>query len=174
MVLLAAWCALRFGELTELRGSDIDTKNGVIKLDRAVVWVNSEPVVTTPKSHVDSRDVNIPPHLLPAVREYLLRHGVGRSGLLFPAAHTDTHMRPATLARVFYPASAAAGRPDLRFHDLRHTGAVLAATTGATLADLMARLGHSTPSAAMKCQHSTKGRDAQLAAALSELAEAGQ
>jgi integrase len=49
MVLLAAWCALRFGELTELRGSDIDTKNGVIKLDRAVVWVNSEPVVTTPK-----------------------------------------------------------------------------------------------------------------------------
>jgi integrase len=94
--------------------------------------------------------------------------------LLFPAAHTDTHMRPATLARVFYPASEAAGRPDLRFHDLRHTGAVLAATTGATLADLMARLGHSTPSAAMKCQHSAKGRDAQLAAAMSELAEAGQ
>ena len=28
-----------------------------------------------------------------------------------------------------------------RLHDLRHTGAVLAAQTGATLAELMARLG---------------------------------
>ncbi len=36
-----------------------------------------------------------------------------------------------------------AGRPDLRFHDLRHTGAVLAAATGATPGELMARLGHS-------------------------------
>jgi integrase len=171
MVLLAAWCALRFGELTELRGFDIDTKTGVIKLRRAVVWVGGQPVVTTPKSHAGSRDVNIPPHLLPAVREHLLRHGVGRDGLLFPAARTDTHMRPATLARVFYPARRQAGRDDLRFHDLRHTGAVLAATKGATLADLMARLGHSTPSAAMRYQHSAKGRDAQLAAALSELAE---
>lgn len=37
-----------------------------------------------------------------------------------------------------------AGRPDLRVHDLRHTGAVMAAQTGATLAALMGRLGHST------------------------------
>ena len=27
------------------------------------------------------------------------------------------------------------GRPDLRWHDLRHSGAMLAAATGATLAD---------------------------------------
>jgi hypothetical protein len=31
------------------------------------------------------------------------------------------------------------GGPDLRFHDLRHPGAVLAAATAATLAELMAR-----------------------------------
>ena len=29
-----------------------------------------------------------------------------------------------------------AGRPDLRFHELRHTGAVLAAATGATPTEL--------------------------------------
>ena len=35
------------------------------------------------------------------------------------------HMRPATLTKVYYPARSAAGRPDLRFHDLRLTGATL-------------------------------------------------
>ncbi|WP_435832806.1 hypothetical protein [Nocardia vinacea] len=33
---------------------------------------------------------------------------------------------------------------DVTFHDLRHTGQTLAASTGATLADLKKRLGHSS------------------------------
>ena len=68
---------------------------------------------------------------------------------------------------MFYPAREAAGRPDLRFHDLRHTGAILAAATGATLAELMARLGHSTPGAAMRYQHAAADRDKVIAPALS-------
>ena len=61
----------------------------------------------------------------------------------------------------------AAGRPDLRFHDLRHTGATLAAATGATMAELMRRLGHSTPGAAMRYQHAADDRDRAIAEALS-------
>ena len=71
-----------------------------------------------------------------------------------------------------YPARQAAGRPDLRFHDPRHTGLTLAAATGATLADLMARAGHSTTSAAMTYQHSVADRDAAIAEALSGFAPA--
>lgn len=71
---------------------------------------------------------------------------------------------------MYYPARDAAGRPDLRFHDLRHTGAVLAAATGATLAELMARLGHSTAGAALRYQHAAAERDKVIAAALSKLA----
>lgn len=55
--------------------------------------------------------------------------------LLFPAAHGG-HLAPATLYRSFYAARNAANRTDLRFHDLRHSGAVLAAATGASLAEL--------------------------------------
>jgi integrase len=80
-------------------------------------------------------------------------------------------MSPSALYAVFYPARERAGRPDLRFHDLRHTGAVLAAATGATLAELMARLGHSTVSAAMRYQHAAADRDKAIAEALSRLAE---
>jgi integrase len=174
LTLLAAWCGLRFGELTELRRKDVDLDAGVIRVRRAVVRTGGGFVVTTPKSEAGVRDVAIPPHLLPALRAHLSSHVTGgKDALLFPAAgDPGRHLAPASLYRVFYPAREAAGRPDARWHDLRHTGAVLAAQTGATLAELMGRLGHSTPAAALRYQHAAQGRDAQIAAALSKLAEA--
>jgi len=172
MMLLAAWCGLRFGEITELRRKDVDTTHGVVKVRRAVVRVDGEFVVGTPKSDAGTRDVTIPPHLLPIVKAHLASNITGgRDGLLFPAAGDPSkHLAPATLYRVFYKAREAAGRPDLRFHDLRHTGAVLAASTGASLAELMARLGHSTAGAAMRYQHASQDRDRVIAEALSNLA----
>ena len=158
MVLLASWCALRFGELTELRRYDIDLKAGKVMIRRAAVVVNGEIVVGTPKSSAGVRDVAIPPHLLPAVREHLATFAEwGKDGLLFPGADGD-HLAIAWFFRPWDKARKAAGRPDLRFHDLRHTGAVLAAQTGATLAELMARLGHSTPAMAIRYQHAARSR----------------
>jgi integrase len=170
MVLIAAWCGLRFGELTELRRQDVDTANGVLHIRRAVTRVNGEFIVGTPKSDASTRDVTIPPHLLPMVKAHL-RDNItgGRDGLLFPARNGMSHLAPSTLSRVFYPARDKAGRPDLRFHDLRHTGAVLAASTGATLAELMSRLGHSTHGAALRYQHAAQDRDKVIAEALSAL-----
>ena len=72
---------------------------------------------------------------------------------------------------MFYRAREAAGRPDLRWHDLRHSGAVWAAQTGATLAELMNRLGHSTAGAALRYQHAAEERDAEIARRLSKMAE---
>jgi integrase len=168
MILLAAWCALRFGELAELRRSDIDVKAGVVHIRRGVVRTKSGRKVKGPKSDAGRRDVAFPPHLLPAVKAHLKEHAVmGRDGLLF-SAKMGEQLAPSTLYRVFYPAREKAGRPDLRFHDLRHTGAVLAASTGATLAELMARLGHSTPGAALRYQHAAQDRDRVIADALSE------
>lgn len=171
MPLLAAWCALRFGEITELRRSDVDASRGVLRIRRGVTRVDGRIVIGTPKSDAGSRDVAIPPHLLPLIAAHRAAHAeAGRDGLMFPAASGSGNMAPSTWAKVYYPARAKAGRPDLRFHDLRHTGAVLAASTGATLAELMARLGHSTAGAAMRYQHAAQDRDQAIAAALSELA----
>lgn len=176
MVLLAAWCALRFGELTELRRKDITLAGdvyGTVHVVRAVVRVNGGFLVTSPKSDAGQRDVEIPPHLLSVIAEHLDRFvGSEKDALLFPAAHGG-HLAPATLYRQFYKARAAANRDDLRWHDLRHSGAVLAAATGATLAELMARLGHSSAGAALRYQHSARGRDREIAALLSKLAANG-
>lgn len=206
MILLAAWCAMRFGELAELRRGDVDTKTGTIRVRRGVVRVREATEdgghryvrkVKTPKSAAGSRDVAIPPHLLPVVRQHLLEHAApGRDGLLFPGRvdHDDdgrvTAVRHLSTSAFYgheailnadgsvrrrgdgyYEARRQAGRPDLRFHDLRHTGAVLAAQTGATLAELMNRLGHSTPGAAMRYQHAAAERDQEIAKRLSEIAQ---
>ncbi len=194
LVLLASWCALRFGELAELRRNDIDLKRGVVRVRRGVIRTRATDddgilrmttVVKTPKSDAGVRDVAIPPHLVPLVRDHLKHHAApGPDGLLFPGAEGG-HLAPSSLyGRVaattatgterggwgFYQARHIAGRDDLRFHDLRHTGAVLAAQTGATLAELMGRLGHSTPSAALRYQHAAAERDHEIARRLSLMA----
>ena len=179
MCLFAAWCALRFGELTELRREDLvittDKRgkpvSGVIRVRRGVVKVGDEFIVGDPKSNAGRRDVAIPPHLLPSIVEHLKQHMLpGKDALLFPAA-SGGHMAPSSLYKVYYPAREAAGRSDLRWHDLRHLGAVLAAQTGATLAELMSRLGHSTPSAALRYQHAGAERDSEIARRLSAMAK---
>jgi integrase len=170
MVLLAAWCALRFGELTELRRFDIDVKKAVVRVRRSVARTADGRKVEGPKSEAGKRPVNIAPHLMPAVKAHLRDHvAASRDALVFPFA-AGGHMAPSSLYAVYHPASEAAGRPDLRFHDLRHTGAVLAAATGATLTELMARFGHSTVDAAMAYQQASQDRDKVIAAALSGLA----
>jgi integrase len=168
LVLLAAWCGLRYGELAELRRGDVDPVRGVLHVRRGVVTVAGGYVAGEPKSAAGVRDVSIPPHLLPAVTGHLAEHtGPAPGALLFPGQQGG-YLPHSSLYDHFYPAREAAGRRDLRFHDLRHTGATLAAATGATLAELMRRLGHSTPTAAMRYQHAADDRDAAIASALSD------
>jgi integrase len=170
MVTLASWCALRFGEAVELRHVDIDLSQEVIRIRRAAVRTKGTFSITSPKSDAGVRDVDIPPHIIPAIEAHLAKHvGKGGDALIFPADNGG-HLQPSTLYRHRYNARHAAGRDDLRWHDLRHSGAVLAAATGATLAELMARLGHSTPQAAMRYQHAAQGRGREIAALMSKLA----
>jgi integrase len=169
MVLIAAWCGLRFGELAELRRKDIDTRRGVIKVRRAVVWVSGRAIVGPQKGEAGARDVAIPPHLVDVLREHIGVHArPGPAGLLFPSAK-GIHVTSAALYAAWWPARDRAGLPGVRFHDLRHTSAVWTAQTGATLAELMARHGHSTPQAAMQYQHAAQGRDAEIAAKLTAM-----
>ena len=58
------------------------------------------------------------------------------------------------------------GLPNLHLHDLRHTGNTLAAQSGASLRDLMTRMGHDSPAAALIYQHSSRAADEAIAEAL--------
>jgi integrase len=90
--------------------------------------------------------------------------------LLFPAARAVggvCHLSQNVFREAFQAACKSAGRDGVNVHALSHLGATLAARAGATLAEVQARLGHSTVGAAMAHQHSEASRQADLAVALS-------
>src|SRR5207249_8724700 len=71
--------------------------------------------------------------------------------------------------RHWYPAVRDAGVHRLRFHDLRHVAGTLATVSGATIREVQARLGHSSPAAAYRYQHVLETRDAEIADRLDNL-----
>ena len=60
----------------------------------------------------------------------------------------------------------------VHFHDLRHAGNTLTADAGASLRELMDRMGHSSTRAALIYQHSSDERQRKLADAVGEAARA--
>ncbi|MGB4892136.1 MAG: site-specific integrase [Propionicimonas sp.] len=171
---VAAWCALRYGELAELRRKDVDVANRQIKGRRAVTFPPGGATVGPPKSDAGYRDVSIPPHIWPIIEEHLEVYvRPGQNTLLFPG-EARGHMWHSVMGSYFAKARKAAGRDDLKWHDLRHTGATMAAQVGATTAELQARLGHSTSVAAQLYQHAAKDRDRQIAERLSRLVDGGE
>jgi integrase len=173
-VILAAWCGLRWGETSELRRKDISSDCATLRVRRAVTYRKGKFDVGDPKTAAGVRDVAIPPHIRPILKAHLKTHvGKGADSLLFPADDGAGHLRDDQYRVHWEKARNAIRKPNLRVHDLRHVGAVLAAQSGATTAELMRRLGHTTPQMALRYQHVAEGRDAEIAERLSKLA-AGQ
>jgi Phage integrase family len=66
------------------------------------------------------------------------------------------------------------GAESLHFHDLRHTGSTFAASSGAGLRDLIARMGHDSERAAMIYQHEARGADQAITRAIDTHVQAEQ
>lgn len=172
-VLLAAWCGLRWGETSELRRKDISADGSTLRIRRAVTYREGEFHVGPPKTAAGIRDVVVPPHIRPVLKSHLREHvPKGADSLLL--ALDGGHMTGDQYRTHWEKARSAIGKPHLRVHDLRHVGAVLAAQSGATTAELMHRLGHTTPAMALRYQHVAAGRDAEIAERLSKLAMNGE
>ena len=169
-VLLAGWCQLRRGEVLGLQRQDIDIEAGVLAIERT--WIQSpggQHILGPPKTEAGRRSVAIPSHILPAIKDHLRSIGPRPEDWLFPGEE-GSPISTRTLSHVWSKARKAAGRTDLHFHDLRHSGLTWAAATGASLAELMRRAGHVSPAAALRYQHATDDRDRALADALAVLA----
>jgi integrase len=84
-----------------------------------------------------------------------------------PAAARGTNVRVTHVSR-----HAGVTYDGLRIHDLRHHAATLTARMpGITTKELMARIGHASPRAALIYQHATEQRDREIAAYLDDAIE---
>lgn len=174
LVLLAAWCGLRRGELLGLERRDLDLVHGTLRVERAMHELdNGMFVVGPPKTMAGQRTVAIPPHLLPQLRVHVETYvAPDRLALVF-TGEKGGPLRPHVLQNAWHKARTAVGLPTLHLHDLRHTGNTWAAATGASTKELMARMGHANSAAALRYQHATTNRDRIIAQALSELVSPG-
>ena len=171
LVLLAVFAGLRWGELTGLTRANVDVDARLIRVRETVVELkDGSRSFGPPKSAAGVRNVSIPEFILGDVRWHLERFAEpGPAGHLF-IGERGALLRRTTFTKVWERARAEVGLPAVHFHDLRHTGNTLAAATGASLAELMARMGHSSTRAAIIYQHATSDRDKVIADALGELA----
>jgi integrase len=130
-----------------------------------------------PKSHAGKRPISLPRALRADIELHLSRYSEpGPNGRLFIGLQGGV-LRRRNFNRVWKTALRVAGvktEPGLHLHDLRHTGSTWSAQSGATLKELMARIGHSSTRAAMIYQHATRERDQAIAAALDALIDAAR
>jgi integrase len=170
LMLLATFCGLRVGELRALRQRNLDLLHrSVAVVEQYQQLADGTLDLGPPKTDAGRRKVAIPEVIIPDLEHHLATSCTpGLNNLVFPGV-IGRPFRTATLHAAWQRALATTGIEGLRFHDLRHTGNTLAAATGASTKELMSRMGHASPRAALIYQHATQDRDAAIAADLSDL-----
>ncbi|TYK46195.1 site-specific integrase [Actinomadura decatromicini] len=172
LVLLATFASLRWGEVVALRRKDIDLNARTVTVRQAQVELDTgELIIGPPKSRAGLRTVALPQAIIPELKRHL-----GNFTGPEPEALVFTGKRGGVLRRANFRRATKWGEtvttlgvPNLHFHDLRHTGNTFAAESGATLRDLMERMGHDSVRAAMIYQHRTAGGNRAIAQAMDDM-----
>lgn len=170
-VLLAGFGGLRTGENLGLRRSDLDLLRGEVRVDVQAQEIAGHGRVTlAPKSEAGRRVVALPRVVVEALETHLATFTPPEPDAVVFTGPEGTPLRRATLSKAWRAAVKGAAAPEgLRPHDLRHHAATLTARMpGVTTKELMARIGHASPRAALIYQHATAERDRAVATFLDE------
>jgi integrase len=157
LLLVLAFGGLRFGETTALRRSDV-LPGGRLRIERSVRRVEGRWIVGEPKTDAGHRTVTLPDAVAAILEKHLEEHVADPPETLLFSTRSGSYLARSNWNSTFRRAADAVGLPAVRPHELRHTGATLAAVTGATTTELMRRLGHSSPAAAPLYQHAAAPR----------------
>lgn len=171
LVLLSAWCSLRWGEVAELRCSDFGPACETVTVSRAVNHRSRTCTIDTTKSG-KARTVVIPPHIRAEIKAHLDAYTkADGNALLFVPVRGGCHLDNKTFADSYLkPALNSIGRESATHHHLRHFAGTMTARVGGSISETMARLGHSTSRASLMYQAAVDERQAVIAEALSALA----
>lgn len=173
-VWVAALTSVRSGELFALRRKDYHAKDRTLRIERSVELEAASDDFGKVKHSSSLRTVVVPKVAAEALEAHLAIHtGTEPDALIFTTG-TGGIVYPDRISKHWSKARREAGRDDLHWHDLRHTGQSLAAAAGAGLKELQSRAGHSTTSAAVRYMHLVQDADRRVADALDDLVERGR
>ena len=129
---------LRRGELLGLKWTDIDWKNGIIKVRRQVARVDGQIVEAPLKTKNAYRTVTISQQAIEVLKAQKKKTN---DTYVFPSPNGGP-ISPDSVNNMLKRVLEGAGIPKVRFHDLRHTFAIIALQNGVDIKTVSGMLGH--------------------------------
>lgn len=138
LFLTAIMTGARQGEILGLKWSDVDFEMKQVHIRRTF----NHGRFFTPKTKGSARRIDLAPVLVRELAKWKLASG--NNDLVFPSEVDTPVLHENLVRRHFKPALKAAGLPDIRFHDLRHTYASLLFAQGENIKYISSQLGHAS------------------------------
>jgi integrase len=159
----AAMTGLRLGELSALRWRDVDWPASAIRVRESYVLGE----FSSPKSRRSFRSVPMADPVAGALERYFRACGEpGDDELVFPDPILSGPLERTAVLRRLKLALKAAGLPEHRFHDLRHTFGTAMAAAGVPMRTLQEWMGHRDIQTTQRyADYAPRTRDAELVAA---------
>lgn len=141
LALVLGYCGLRFGEAAALQVGDVDIESGRIRIQRSVTYVRKTGLVEGPTKNHTSRTVPVPAFVTALLKTEIAERSA--TELVFPSARGGGYLTLGQARYQFQKATALVdGCSNVRLHDLRHTCASLAISSGANIKVVQKLLGH--------------------------------
>jgi len=170
IILVAGFAGLRYGEVRALRLRHYDEVKGSVTVEEAI---DRRGRRKDPKTASSRREVALPRFVRDALDDHVAEFaGTDPDGPLFPGALGGV-ISDGWFKKEWTRTRLELGVSTVRFHDLRHTAGTLATQNGATMKEVMSRLGHSTTAAAIRYQRAADVRDREVADRLDDAFGAG-
>lgn len=143
IIITAIFTGMRESELLGLKWCDIDFKGCKINISRQLVRdkITHKYVLTTLKND-KPRSICPAPFLISILKKEFEGGGNDRDGFVFVNEHGDHFSHNAVYRFFKKTASKCLKRDNIRFHDLRHTYAVLSLQAGDDYKTLQENMGH--------------------------------
>jgi integrase len=170
LVLVAGYSGLRAGELAALRVKHLNILRRTVRVAESATEVQGR-LEWGPTKTYESRTVTLPRSVVEELAAHLAGQAHDLEALVFTAPEGGALRQTSLMQRFFHPAVTRGGLPaGLRFHDLRHTAASLAISTGANILAVSRMLGHADAAITLRVYgHLYKSDADALAAGLDSL-----
>lgn len=165
LVYLLGLCGLRWGEATALTVEDLDTVNGTLRINKAVKDIAHKQQLGPPKTAKSIRTIYLPQIVLNLLIEQA--RDKKPHDLLFTDRNGEWIKLESTTkghSGWLKRAMVKAGVPIYKAHDLRHTAASIAISSGANVYAVQRMLGHENASTTLNTYAALFEEDANNAA----------
>jgi|SRR5579862_7137511 len=165
MIMLGGFKGLRPGELLGLQRQDIDLMHGTVRVERQAQEITGRGrIITGPKSDAGKRTRKLPESVAESLKEHLAAFVAPEPDAPVFTRKSGLPLRRSDLSNEWKAACEKVGLKGFAPYDLRHHALTnVAGAPEATLREIMAEGGHSSPAAALRYQHTSEERGRGMA-----------